>query len=42
MGDLCRLQNVVSSGRVKIPFGIAQVGKSFRNRITTKHFIFRS
>lgn len=35
-------KNVVSSSRVKIPFGIAQVGKSFRNEITTKHFIFRS
>ena len=27
---------------MKIPFGIAQVGKSFRNEITTKNFIFRS
>ena len=35
-------KNVVSSSRVKIPFGIAQVGKSFRNEITTKNFIFRS
>lgn len=35
-------KNVLSSSRVKIPFGIAQVGKSFRNEITTRHFIFRS
>lgn len=35
-------KNVVDSSRVKIPFGIAQVGKSFRNEITTKNFIFRS
>lgn len=35
-------KNVVSSSRVKIPFGIAQIGKSFRNEITTKNFIFRS
>jgi glycyl-tRNA synthetase len=35
-------KNVVSSSRVKIPFGIAQVGKAFRNEITTKNFIFRT
>ncbi|MDD4219345.1 MAG: glycine--tRNA ligase [Sphaerochaetaceae bacterium] len=35
-------KNVVQSSRVKIPFGIAQVGKAFRNEITTKNFIFRS
>ncbi len=35
-------KNIVQSSRVKIPFGIAQVGKSFRNEITTKNFIFRS
>ena len=35
-------KNVVASSRVKIPFGIAQVGKSFRNEVTTKNFIFRS
>ncbi|MFY9613902.1 MAG: glycine--tRNA ligase [Candidatus Dormiibacterota bacterium] len=32
---------VVTSTRRRIPFGIAQVGKSFRNEITTEHFIFR-
>ena len=35
-------KNVVQSSRVKVPFGIAQIGKSFRNEITTKNFIFRS
>ncbi|MDP7034302.1 MAG: glycine--tRNA ligase [Planctomycetota bacterium] len=34
--------NVQQSYRLKIPFGIAQVGKSFRNEITVRHFIFRS
>jgi glycyl-tRNA synthetase len=34
-------KNVMSSNRVKIPFGIAQVGKAFRNEITPKQFLFR-
>lgn len=34
-------KNVTSTSRVKIPFGIAQVGKSFRNEITPKQFLFR-
>ena len=34
-------KNVISSNRVKIPFGIAQIGKSFRNEITPKQFLFR-
>jgi glycyl-tRNA synthetase len=33
---------ILDTGRVKIPFGIAQVGKSFRNEITPRNFIFRS
>lgn len=33
--------NVKDSMRKKIPFGIAQIGKAFRNEITTKNFIFR-
>lgn len=33
---------VVDTGRVKVPFGIAQIGKSFRNEITPRNFIFRS
>jgi glycyl-tRNA synthetase len=33
---------VLDTTRVKIPFGIAQIGKSFRNEVTTKAFIFRT
>src|SRR5271169_1029796 len=33
---------ILDTGRVKIPFGIAQIGKSFRNEITPRNFIFRS
>ena len=35
-------KNVLDSTRVRLPFGIAQVGKAFRNEITTGNFIFRS
>ena len=41
-GIYVNFKNVLQSSRVKLPFGIAQVGKSFRNEITTKNFIFRS
>lgn len=34
-------KNVYSSSRVKIPFGIGQIGKAFRNEITPKQFLFR-
>jgi len=34
-------KNVTSSTRVKIPFGIMQIGKAFRNEITPKQFVFR-
>lgn len=34
--------NIRASQRLKIPFGIAQVGKSFRNEVTPRNFIFRS
>jgi glycyl-tRNA synthetase len=34
--------NITQTANVKIPFGIAQVGKSFRNEVTVEHFIFRS
>ncbi len=34
--------NVVQAMSPKIPFGIAQMGKSFRNEVTVEHFIFRS
>lgn len=35
-------KNIISSYRVKIPFGIAQIGKAFRNEITPKQFLFRT
>lgn len=35
-------KNIVDSSRVKIPFGIAQIGKSFRNEINPRNYIFRS
>lgn len=34
-------KNVLSTNRIKIPFGIAQMGKAFRNEITPKQFLFR-
>jgi len=34
-------KNVLSTSRVKMPFGIAQIGKAFRNEITPKQFLFR-
>lgn len=34
-------KNVLATSRVKIPFGIAQIGKAFRNEITPKQFLFR-
>jgi len=34
-------QNVLSSTRLKIPFGVAQIGKAFRNEITPGNFIYR-
>lgn len=34
-------KNVISTSRVHIPFGIAQIGKAFRNEITPKQFLFR-
>jgi len=35
-------KNVTTVSRQKVPFGIAQIGKSFRNEITPRNFIFRS
>lgn len=37
-----QFKNVLDSTSAKIPFGIAQQGKSFRNEVTVEHFIFRS
>jgi len=41
-GIFANFRNVMDTTRVKIPFGIAQIGKSFRNEVTTKAFIFRT
>jgi len=41
-GIFANFKNVLDSGRVKVPFGIAQIGKAFRNEITPRNFIFRS
>ena len=38
----CQYKNVLDSNRVKLPFGIAQIGKSFRNEINPRNFTFRS
>jgi len=40
-GIFVNFENVLSTMRVKIPFGIAQIGKGFRNEITTGNFLFR-
>ncbi len=40
-GIFINFSNVLESTRVKIPFGIAQIGKGFRNEITTGNFLFR-
>ena len=41
-GIFVNFKNVLDSTRVSIPFGIAQIGKSFRNEITPRNFTFRS
>ncbi len=41
-GIFVNFKNVLDSTRVRIPFGIGQVGKSFRNEITPRNFTFRS
>ena len=41
-GIFANFKNVLDTSRVKLPFGIAQVGKSFRNEITPRNFTFRS
>jgi len=37
-----QFKNVVDSNRIKLPFGIAQIGKSFRNEINPRNYTFRS
>lgn len=41
-GIFVNFKNVMECGRQKIPFGIAQIGKAFRNEINTKNFLFRT
>ncbi len=41
-GIFANFKNVMDSSRVKIPFGIAQIGKAFRNEINPRNFTFRS
>lgn len=41
-GMFANFKNVLDTSRVKVPFGIAQVGKAFRNEVTPRNFIFRS
>jgi glycyl-tRNA synthetase len=41
-GIFVNFKNVLDSSRVKLPFGIAQIGKAFRNEITPGNFIFRT
>ncbi len=41
-GIFVNFRNVVETSRLKIPFGIAQIGKSFRNEITPGNFLFRT
>ena len=40
-GIFVNFMNVLKTGRMKIPFGIAQIGKAFRNEIVARQFIFR-
>jgi glycyl-tRNA synthetase len=41
-GIFVNFKNVMEASRLKPPFGIAQIGKSFRNEINTKNFLFRT
>jgi glycyl-tRNA synthetase len=41
-GIFLNFKNVVDTTRVRVPFGIAQIGKAFRNEVTPRNFIFRS
>ncbi len=41
-GIFLNYRNVLDTMRVKVPFGIAQVGKAFRNEVTPRNYIFRS
>ncbi|MBZ9572594.1 glycine--tRNA ligase [Patescibacteria group bacterium] len=41
-GIFVNFLNILNSMRLKVPFGVIQIGKTFRNEITTKNFIFRT
>lgn len=41
-GIFANFRNIVDTSRVKVPFGIAQIGKAFRNEVTPRNFTFRS
>jgi glycyl-tRNA synthetase len=41
-GIFVQFKNVVDTTRVRVPFGIAQTGKAFRNEVTPRNFTFRS
>lgn len=41
-GIFTNFKNIVDSNRVSLPFGVGQIGKSFRNEITTGQFVFRT
>ncbi len=41
-GIFLQYKNILDTSRVRPPFGVAQVGKSFRNEVTPRNFIFRS
>ncbi|HKP56460.1 MAG TPA: glycine--tRNA ligase [Polyangiales bacterium] len=41
-GIFLNFKNVVDTSRVKVPFGIAQIGKAFRNEVTPRNYIFRT
>lgn len=41
-GIFSNFKNILQSSRVQLPFGVGQIGKSFRNEITTGQFVFRT
>jgi glycyl-tRNA synthetase len=41
-GIFTNFKQIINSTRVKLPFGVGQIGKSFRNEITTGQFVFRT
>jgi glycyl-tRNA synthetase len=41
-GIFLNFKNVLDSNRARVPFGIAQIGKAFRNEVTPRNFVFRS